>query len=358
MQQTSSKIHDVTIVGAGPVGLFAVFYAGMRKLSIHLVDSLAQVGGQLSALYPEKSIFDMPGFPEVRAKELVEDLYEQALTANPEISLNRKVTKISPWPSAENREAWALSTDSGDGSTATLAPILSRTVILALGMGAFRPRRLEVPGLEALEGEQVQYVLRPLESYRGRDVLVIGGGDSAADWTLALSKLSRSIVQIHRGAKFTAHEATIAEIAQTQTKVLLNHELKNFSVLPAQKPGNPGRVRAVLEQNISKETLEIEVDDIVICVGYIAKLDFVRESGIEMQGNAIKVNERMETNLPGVFACGDVVHHQAKLKLIATGVGEAAVAANFAKTKIDPTAKAFPGHSTSILSKSHEPANT
>jgi len=363
MQQTSAKIHDVTIVGAGPVGLFAVFYAGMRKLSVHLVDSLAQVGGQLTALYPEKSIYDMPGFPEVRAKKLVDELFDQAKSAAPDLTLNCKITRIRPWPSAEARTAWALDAERGDGSGAFPEPFVTKTIILALGMGAFRPRRLEVPGLDALEGKQVQYVLRPLETYRDRDVLVIGGGDSAADWTLALAKpwpegssrpLARSVTQIHRGAKFTAHEATVAEIQTTQAKVWMNHELRSFTVLP----GNPGRVRVVLEQNITKDTREIEVDDIVVCVGYIAKLDFVKDSGITMQGNAIKVNSRMETNLPGVFACGDVVHHEAKLKLIATGVGEAAIAANIAKTIVDPSAKAFPGHSTSLLGKAHENAGS
>lgn len=344
MPNTTNKIYDITVIGAGPVGLFAVFYAGMRKMSINLMDSLPQVGGQLSALYPEKYIYDMPGFPEVRAKRLVEELNAQMLTAHPDLHMNRRVTRIDPYPNREAKEYFVVHTESGESFS-------TKTVVLSLGMGAFRPRKLEVAGLDALEGKQVQYVLKPLETYRGKDVLVVGGGDSAADWTLAMAKpdeqgktLAKSTTQIHRGAKFTAHEATVEEIKATKAQVCMNHELKSF-----QLEGN--RVRAVLEQNITKETREIVVDDIVVCIGYVAKLDFVKESGIAMQGNAIAVNERMETNIPGIFACGDVAGHGAKLKLIATGVGEAAIAANFAKVHVDPTAKAFPGHSTSVMSK-------
>jgi thioredoxin reductase len=345
MTKTPEKIYDVTVIGAGPVGLFAVFYAGMRKMSINLMDSLAQAGGQLSALYPEKYIYDMPGFPEVRAKRLVEELFQQTRSANPNVHLSRKVTKIESFPSQTECQFFKIHTESGETFS-------SKTVILALGMGAFRPRKLEADGLAELEGKGVHYVLKPLAEYKGKDVLVIGGGDSAADWTLAMAKpgddgsaLARSTTQIHRGGKFTAHEATIEEISRTGARVKTNYELKNCRALPG------GRIHAVLENNLNKTTEEINVDEIIICIGYVAKLDFVKESGITMQGNSIVVNERMETNIPGIFACGDVVNHGAKLKLIATGVGEAAIAANFAKVRVDPAAKAFPGHSTSLMGK-------
>lgn len=342
MTKTHEKIYDVTVIGAGPVGLFAVFYAGMRKMSINLLDSLPQAGGQLSALYPEKYIYDMPGFPEVRAKRLVEELLQQTHSAAPDIHLSRKVTKIEENP---GEKYFLIHTENQE-------TFVSKTVILALGMGAFRPRKLEAVGLTELEGKGVHYVLKPLEEYRGKDVLVIGGGDSAADWTLAMTKpdengvpLAHSTTQIHRGGKFTAHEATIDEISRTQARIKKNYELKNCNALAS------GRIRATLENNLDQSTEEIEVDEIIICIGYVAKLDFVKESGIAMQGNAIAVNERMETNIPGIFACGDVVNHGAKLKLIATGVGEAAIAANFAKVRVDPAAKAFPGHSTSLMGK-------
>jgi thioredoxin reductase (NADPH) len=181
---------------------------------------------------------------------------------------------------------------------------------------------------------------------------VVGGGDSAADWTLAMShpgvqKKSRanSTTLIHRTDKFSAHEASLKQIhEETNTNVHTHTEIQSLREVTGEKRS---RLEVILVQNLTKETRTIIVDDIIICAGYVAKLDFVKESGLEMQGNAIKVNERMETNIPGIFAVGDVCTHGGKLKLIATGVGEAAIAANFAKTHIDPSAKAFPGHSTS-----------
>lgn len=338
------KLFDLTVVGAGPVGLFGVFYAGMRGLSVNVLDSLEMVGGQLNALYPEKYIYDMPGFPRVMAKDLVKQLWEQAQLAQPCLSLGRKVTRISPLGEGEGRH---LRLDCEDGGH-----FLSRTVMLALGMGAFKPRKLEVPGLAEREGKNVHYFVRNLDRFNGKDVLVVGGGDSAADWTLALAApdqqgrvRAKSVTMIHRTDKFAAHEATVRLLRElSHAKVLTHTELKELGE-------EGGRLRCRLVQNLSKEEASREFDEIIVCAGYLAKLDFVKESGLEMLGNAVKVNERMETNVPGVFAVGDVCAHGGKLKLIATGVGEAAIAANFAKVFIDPAAKAFPGHSTSLMGK-------
>ncbi len=329
------KTYDLAVVGAGPVGLFGVFYAGMRQMSVALIDSLDQVGGQLTALYPEKYIYDMPGFPRVMAKDLVRDLWKQAEFAKPDMFLNHKITKLVPGDVIE------LHMENG-------TVVKAKSVMLALGMGAFKPRKLETPGLAEREGKNVHYVVKPLDYYNDKDVLIVGGGDSAADWTLALAHKGdlacprcKGVTLIHRGIKFTAHEATIDLVKkETEAEILLTHELQAIA-----DEGN--RIRATLINNVSKETRDVVVDDIVVCAGYLAKLDFVKDSGLAMQGNSILVNDKMETNIPGVFAVGDVCSHGAKLKLIATGVGEAAIAANFAKVRIDPTAKAFPGHSTS-----------
>ncbi len=346
---SEKKPYDITVIGAGPVGLFGVFYAGMRKMSINLIDSLPQVGGQLNALYPEKNIYDMPGFPVVRAKKLADDLLEQAKSAEAEITLNTRVTSMKAVPNQENLEYWELATEDSE-------PIRTKTVMLALGMGAFRPRKLEIDGLDERIGQNVHYILKPLDFYRRKDVLVIGGGDSAADWTLAMAEkgeggnsLARSTTQIHRGSRFTAHEATVDMIAATGANILKNHELR--SIEEYNEDGKK-RLRCKLEHNIEKTFKDLDVDEVIICLGYVAKLDFVKDAGIEMKKNSIVVNEKMETNLPGVFAAGDVCHHEAKLKLIATGVGEAAIASNYAKCFIDPKAKAFPGHSTSVMAKS------
>lgn len=334
------KIYDVTIVGAGPVGLFGVFYAGMRELSVNLIDSLSNPGGQLAALYPEKYIFDMPGFPKVLAKDLVKALWEQAQFAKPTASFNQKILKMEKLPEGH----FKIFTQSGD-------IFFSKTIILATGMGAFTPRKLEVPGLAEREGKNVHYVLKNLEHYRNKRILVIGGGDSAADWTLAMAAknedgriLAAHTTVIHRGVKFSAHESSVSQIKQTNAKIMLNHELQSIEEIN-------GELKCKLINNLDNVVSEAVVDEIIICTGYEAKLEFVKESGLQMQGKAIQVSEKMETNIPGIFAVGDACTHKAKLKLIATGVGEAAIAANYAKVFIDPSANAFPGHSTSKLGK-------
>ena len=340
----NKKLYDLTVVGAGPVGLFGVFYAGMRGMSVNLLDSLEMVGGQLNALYPEKYIYDMPGFPKVMAKDLVKQLWEQAEFSKPALHLGRKVTKISPSGDGDSRFL-RIECDGGE-------EFHSKTVMLALGMGAFKPRKLEVPGLAEREGKNVHYFVHRLDHFNGKDVLVVGGGDSAADWSLALGSpdsqgncRAKSVTMIHRTDRFAAHEASIQLLRNLRkVKILTHTELQSISE-------NDGNLTCDLVQNLTKEVQRKEFQEIIICAGYLAKLDFVKESGLEMQGNAVKVNEKMETSIPGVFAVGDVCTHGGKLKLIATGVGEAAIAANFAKVFIDPAAKAFPGHSTSIFQK-------
>jgi ferredoxin/flavodoxin---NADP+ reductase len=336
------KIYDLTVIGAGPVGLFGVFYAGMRQMSVNVLDSLEMIGGQLNALYPEKYIYDMPGFPKIMAKDLVKQLWEQAQFAKPDLQLGRKVTRIAKVDLEPIH--FDIQCENGDVFS-------SRTILLALGMGAFKPRKLEVPGLEEREGKNVHYFVRSLDHFNGKDVLVIGGGDSAADWTLALAGpdphgkvRAKSVTMIHRTDKFAAHEATIGLLKELRHCEIHTHtELQSLS--------GDSRLQCTLVKNLTKEICEKTFDEIIICAGYIAKLDFVKESGLEMEGNSIKVNEKMQTNIPGIFAVGDVCSHNAKLKLIATGVGEAAIAANLAKVFVDPTAKAFPGHSTSKFEK-------
>ena len=340
-----NKIYDITIVGAGPVGLFGAFYAGMRQMSINIIDSLDKVGGQLNALYPEKYIYDMPGFPKVMAKDLVRDMWTQAQAGHPDLFLNHKIVKI------ERKEHLEITCENDQ-------KFLTRTVLLTLGMGAFSPRKLETEGIAEREGKNVHYVMPALDHFNDKEVLVVGGGDSAADWTMALAMPSapgkkpraKSVHLIHRTNRFSAHEATLDLLRGPDSiaKILTHHELKSLEDV---QNGARKQIETTLIQNLTKETQKLTVDEIIICAGYLAKLDFVKESGLEMQGSCIKVNQKMATNIPGIFAAGDVCIYEGKLKLIATGVGEAAMAANFAKVYLDPDAKAFPGHSTSLMEK-------
>lgn len=325
-------IYDLTIIGGGPVGLFGLFYAGMREMKTKVIDSLQELGGQLIAIYPEKYIYDMPGFPKVKAKDLVRGMVEQGLQHGATTALGEMVQTL------RRREdgIWELVTNRG-------ITHLSRTVVITVGAGGFEPRKLDLSGLDELEGRDVFYFVTDLEAFRDRDVLIIGGGDSAVDWALHLNGIASSIALCHRRDKFRAHEGSVKELLASACEVNLFWEVKALRV-------EDGRLRGVtIYHNKTNEERDLTVDAIILSLGFIADLGPVKEWGLEMSGRGIHVNSRMETNLPGVYAAGDVATFDGKLKLIATGTGEVTIAVNYAKTFIDPTAGAFPGHSSEMV---------
>jgi thioredoxin reductase len=390
--------YDITVVGGGPTGLFALFYAGMRHMRAKVVDSLPELGGQLSALYPEKYIFDVAGFPKVLAKDLTKDLIEQGLQFGATVCLEESVVDLRHVEPNGGREGGASaevpteatllaqaasSPDDGNGDVAPRRPgdpeasgggqsageapspgrdapragpqapapgkILrlqtdkavhwSRTVVLCAGIGAFAPRKLNAEGVEQLLNRGVYYGLRDKAICRGKRVLIVGGGDSAADWSVNLLDTARAVTLIHRSDRFRAHEATMRQIHDSHVQVRTFTELKRVH--------GSDRVEGVtLVHNQTGLEEEAEAEVVLLNLGFLADLGPMRKWGIEIEKKAVKVNERMETNMPGVYAAGDVAQHGGKLKLIATGFGEAATAVNFAKHYIDPSAKAFPGHST------------
>jgi thioredoxin reductase len=326
------EIYDLTIIGGGPVGLFGLFYAGMREMKTKVIDSLEQLGGQLIAIYPEKYIYDMPGFPKVKAKALVREMVAQGLQYGATPVLGEKVQQLH----RRDDGLWAMTTDLG-----TLH--LSKTVVITVGAGGFAPRKLDLTGLKELEGRNVFYFVTDLEAFRDRDVLIIGGGDSAVDWALHLEGIANSLALCHRRDRFRAHEGSVKELLNSSCEVNLFWEVKTLHVAA-------GDLRGVtIFHNKTGEERDLKVDAIILSLGFIADLGPIRQWGLEMEGSGIKVNSRMETNLPGVYAAGDVATFDGKLKLIATGTGEVAVAVNYAKTFIDPTARAFPGHSSDMV---------
>jgi thioredoxin reductase (NADPH) len=322
---------DVLIVGAGPVGLFAAFYVGMRDLSTRLVDALPEPGGQLTALYPEKYIYDVAGFPKIRAKELVTNQVQQLEPFHPVYSLGHRADKLE-----RTESGFALSTDKGSVFEAS-------SVIIAGGVGAFEPRKLVAPGVTAFENKGIAYAVKNLELYRGKKVLVVGGGDSAVDWVLMLKDVASHVSLIHRRDSFRAHAATtnqmIAAAESGEITILTPYEL-------ARVEGTNHVERVVVYHSSSKAEKTLEVDEIVSMVGYLSKLGPIADWGLELEGNRIKVSNTMETNIPGVFACGDICVFHGKLKLIATGYGEAAIAANQAAVIANPDLKFEPGHSS------------
>jgi thioredoxin reductase len=334
---TAEQLYDVTVVGGGPTGLFALFYAGMRHMRAKIVDSLPELGGQLAALYPDKYIFDVAGFPKILAKDLAKGLIEQGLQFGATVCLEEPVVDLR------------YADETGNGAAASAPRILrlqtttavhwTKTVVLCAGIGAFAPRRLEAEGVDLLLNRGVYYGLRDKSIAHGNRVLIVGVGDSAADWSVNLLDTASEITLIHRSDRFRAHEATMRRIHESPVQLKTFTELKRIH--------GSERVEGVtLVHNQTGEEEEAHPEIVLLNLGFLADLGPMRQWGIEIEKKAVVVNDRMETNMPGVYAAGDVAQHDGKLKLIATGFGEAAVAVNFAKHYIDPSARAFPGHST------------
>jgi thioredoxin reductase len=325
---TGETVYDITLIGGGPTGLFAAFYCGMRDATCNIIDSLPELGGQLATLYPEKHIYDVAGFPKIRARQLVEQLKEQAFQYNPAVHLNERVEGL------QRREdgVFELTTDK--------RVHLSKSIIICAGIGVFTPRDLPTVGAKAYENKGIYYFIDDLEKFRNKDTLVIGGGDSAVDFALMLEGVAQSVTLIHRRDQFRAHEESVKRLEASNVRVKTFVELEAVS--------GEGKVeRVTLIHSKTKEIEEISVDAIISGLGFTASLGPISEWGIEIENNEIIVNTRMETNVPGVYAAGDIVTYPGKVKLIATGFGEAPTAVNNAKTFIDPKAKLSPGHSSS-----------
>ncbi len=328
-----TDLRDITIIGGGPTGLFAAFYGGMRGASTRVVDSLPELGGQLAALYPEKYIFDVGGFPKVLAKDLATKLREQALQFEPEVVLDEEVTRVAP------QEDGTFHLEGRAGSYRTKA------LIVAGGKGAFEARKLEVPGYDDLLGSGVHYAVKDPETYRGQRVVIVGGGDSALDWVLALKGLTRELVLVHRRDTFRAHEHSVTLLRQA----CVNGEVELRSFHEVKEIHGEGRVEGcTIFDNRSDEHTTFAADAVLTFLGFKPDLGPIKDWGLEIRKNRLVVNHLMETNIPGIYGAGDIVDYDGKLDLIATGFAEAAIAVNNAVHHVDPGARVNPGHSTNL----------
>jgi thioredoxin reductase (NADPH) len=327
----SSELVDVTIIGGGPTGLYGLFYAGMRGVSARLIDVLPELGGQLTALYPEKDVFDVGGFPKILAKDLAKALVQQATQFDADICLDERVDGLR-----REDDHLVLETDRGERPT--------RTLVIAAGKGAFKPRRLKCPGFDEFWKRGVWPHVHDPEAFRGRRVLLVGGGDSAFDWSWALRDVAGSIVHIHRSDRYRAHDHTVSLVegaaAKGEIELLDHHEVETIH-------GEEHITGATIFDNRSEERRELEIDDVVALIGFVPNIGPIADWGLELEKNTIRVDTRMMTNLPGVFAAGDIVTYEGKLELISTGFGEAAIAVNNAVHFANPDARVDPGHSTS-----------
>jgi thioredoxin reductase len=321
---------DVSIIGGGPTGLFAAFYAGMRGASVRIIDSLPQLGGQLMALYPEKYIYDVGGFPKIQARELAEACIEQAMRFEPDTVLDEEIREI-------RREGNGFLLVGRDAAFPT------KTVVLAGGKGAFEPTRLECPGYDELLGKGVHFAVKSPEEYHGKRVVIVGGGDSALDWAVVLKDLASSLVIVHRREAFRAHERTVAEVTAARER----GEVEIRTPCHLGEIAGEGKVERVTVVDLKTGAEEtIGADAVLTFLGFKPDLGPIAEWGLELDGSRVAVNHRMETNIPGIFAAGDIAGYEGKLDLIASGFSEAALAANHAVHYLNPDARVNPGHSS------------
>jgi thioredoxin reductase (NADPH) len=312
---------DVLIIGAGPVGLFAVFELGLLDLKCHLIDILDRPGGQCAELYPEKPIYDIPGWPSISAQGLVDKLMEQIAPFQPQFTFNRMIAGLSRQPDG----AFQVTTDENEVFEA-------KVVVIAAGGGSFQPKRPPIAGIEQFEGRSVFYSVRRMEDFRGHDVMVVGGGDSALDWTLNLQPIARSMTLVHRRPEFRAAPDSV-------NKMFAMHERKELDFRIGQVTSLEG-----IDGALSAATVKGPDGDVRVAVtrllpffGLTMKLGPIAEWGLNLEHNLITVDtEKFETSTPGIFAIGDINAYPGKLKLILSGFHEAALMAQAAKRIVNP----------------------
>ncbi|AVT33838.1 MULTISPECIES: NAD(P)/FAD-dependent oxidoreductase [unclassified Plantactinospora] len=315
---------DVAIIGAGPTGLFAAYYAGFRGLSVAVIDVLPEPGGQVTAMYPEKVIYDVAGFPSIKGRDLVANLVTQAASFNPEYLLGVRAEKLSYLDGKP-----VLSLANGD-------ILHCGAIIVTAGLGSFTPRPL--PAAENFVGSGIVFFVPHLADLAGQDVLIVGGGDSAFDWALALQPLARSVTLVHRRERFRAHAATVDRVRELPVRIVVNAEVTTLH--------GEGAVTGAEIAVKGGPTETIPVDTVVAALGFTADLGPLTEWGLDLDKRHILVDSTMVTNLPRVFSAGDITEYPGKVRLIATGFGEAATAVNNAAVVINPAAHLFPGHSS------------
>jgi ferredoxin/flavodoxin---NADP+ reductase len=330
------EVVDFTVIGAGPVGMCTAFWAGMREASSRVIDSLPELGGQLTTLYPEKWIFDVPGHPRILARDLVELMRQQALEQfDVPVHLNTTAATIS-WEGSSEDRVVVLHTDRGE--------LRSRAVIVAGGHGAFEPKKLPGYDMTPWEGRGAHYIVGEKSVFADKRVLIVGGGDSACDWVINLLETASEVRLVHRREGFRAHELTVGQVLEAAQRgdVMLHVP---FQIKEVYGDGGVERVRLFHSEEQERE-LEIEVDAILLQLGFKTALGPLKDWGFEIVKGAIAVDQVMKTSLERVWACGDITTFDGKLKLIATGFAESAVAVAQAIHEMRPDTKIQPKYST------------
>ncbi|MFW3168652.1 NAD(P)/FAD-dependent oxidoreductase [Geodermatophilus sp. CPCC 206100] len=322
---------DLLVVGAGPAGLYAAYYAGFRGLRTALVDSLPEPGGQVMALYPEKMVYDVAGFPGIRGRDLVAGLVEQAARFDPVYVLGERAESLTDEAGRRPRagERLVVTTDKG-------TRITCGAVVITGGIGTFTPRPL--PGGAEWEGRGLTYVVKHLAAHAGQDVVIVGGGDSAVDWALALEPLAASVTLVHRRRNFRAHAASVADMERGRTVVVTDAQVDS---LEGDDVLHTVHVRAK-----DGTVTPYKAQAVIAALGFTADIGPLERWGIDIVDRKILVDTAMRTSVPGVYSAGDITEYAGKVRLISVGFGEAATAVNNAATYLDPDQPLFPGHSS------------
>ncbi|MBC7864639.1 MAG: NAD(P)/FAD-dependent oxidoreductase [Bacteroidia bacterium] len=318
---------DIAIIGAGPVGLFAIFEAGLLKMRCHLIDYLPQAGGQLSEIYPKKPIYDIPGYPTIMAQELVDKLKEQAAPFHPGYTLGERIESLEKRAEAD----FVLTTNMG-------TEIHCKVVVIAAGLGCFEPRKPEVENLEKFEnGKGVSYMVLDPEHYRNKKVIIAGGGDSALDWTIFLADVAKELTLVHRSESFRGAPDSVSKVmalsASGKINLLLNSNLSTVN-------GSTNLETVTIINPKTNEQKIVEADNLIPLFGLSPKLGPIEHWKLNLDKNAIEVNtEDYSTNIPGIYAIGDINTYKNKLKLILCGFHEAALMSHSAYKYINPGVK-------------------
>lgn len=325
------KIYDITIIGGGPAGMFTAFYAGMRQATVKIIESLPQLGGQLAALYPDKYVYDVAGFSKIKAKDLVVRLKEQMEQFENKICLNEVVMEVF-----KEDDIFKIKTN--------LQSHYSKTIIITAGNGAFKPRKMNLENESKFENVNLHYSIKNINDFKNKNVAIFGGGDSAVDWALMLENIASKVTVVHRRNRFRAHEYSV--------KQLLNSSINTMTpFVPIELHGDSKLESIKLQHTENKKCIELKADEYIVNYGFISNLGPIKNWGLDIKNNLILTNSKAETNIPGIYAVGDISTYPGKVALMATGFGEAPIAVSNAKIYINPEESLQIAHSTSIMSR-------
>ncbi|MCU1607209.1 MAG: Ferredoxin--NADP reductase [Modestobacter sp.] len=322
---------DLLVVGAGPAGLYAAYYAGFRGLRTAVVDSLPEPGGQVTALYPEKMVYDVAGFPGIKGRDLVAGLVQQAARFDPVYLLGERAERLTDEAGHRPRAGERLSVTTDKGTR-----VRCGAVVITGGIGTFTPRQL--PGGAEWEGRGLTYVVKELAAHAGQDVVIVGGGDSAVDWALALADIASSVTLVHRRKHFRAHAASVADLEKGPTVVVTDAQVSHLE--------GDGSLHTVHVRHKDGEVTPYRAHSVIAALGFTADIGPLETWGIEIVDRKILVDTAMRTSVAGIYSAGDITEYAGKVRLISVGFGEAATAVNNAATYLDPDQPLFPGHSS------------